>query len=135
MVSPTHTIDNEEDRALYSKAILDVARNPQYFGRMNDPTGSSVMQGLCGDTIEFYIYVKKERIEDVRFYTKGCISTIVCGEIVAKIAMKKPVDKALSISPQDILAKIGDLPYEKNHCAILAVTSFYAAIADYLLKP
>jgi hypothetical protein len=34
----------------------------RFFGRMNDPTSSSYLQGPCGDAMEFYLVVEEGRI-------------------------------------------------------------------------
>jgi hypothetical protein len=42
---------------------------------------------------------------------------------------------ALSISAGEIIRSGECEPAEGRHCAILAVTTFYRAVADYLLAP
>ena len=106
-----------------------------YFGRMNAPTASSFLKGLCGDEMEFYLYIQDGIIEDVRFYTEGCADTITCGLAVAKRAKGKSVLDALAIHPKEIIDSLEHLSEEGRHCAILAVSTLYRAIADYLLIP
>ena len=107
----------------------------EYYGRMNDPTGAGVIQGPCGDEMEFYLYVRDDIIEDVRYYTEGCENTRSCGRAVAARAKGKAVLDALSISPADIIRSGECEPDGGRHCAILAVSTLYRAIADYLVKP
>ena len=42
--------------------------------------------------------------------------------------------EALAISPREIIESQECLPEEGKHCAILAVTTLYRAIADFLLQ-
>ncbi len=106
-----------------------------YCGQMNDPTASASIKGLCGDTMEFYLVIRNDRIEDVRYYTDGCGNTRSCGHAVARRAKGRNVADALSISAGEII-RSGECETEAGrHCAILAVTTFYRAIADYLLTP
>ncbi|OGV44158.1 MAG: hypothetical protein A2X48_02515 [Lentisphaerae bacterium GWF2_49_21] len=105
------------------------------FGRMNDPTASAVLKGICGDEMEFYLFIRNGVIEDVRYYTEGCEDTRICGAAVAGMAKGKSIMDALSINPKDIIDSHRDLPEEGRHCAILAVSTLYRAIADYLLLP
>jgi len=107
----------------------------EFFGRMNDPTASASIKGLCGDEMEFYLVIRDDRIEDVRYYTKGCGNTRSCGRAVARRAKGRNVTDALSISAGEIIRSGECDPEAGRHCAILAVTTFYRAIADYLLKP
>ena len=106
-----------------------------FFGRMNDPTASAAVKGLCGDEMEFYLQVRNGRIEDVRYHTNGCGHTRMCGTAVARRVKGRDIMDALAISPREIINAQECLPEEGKHCAILAVTTLYRAIADYLLAP
>ena len=112
-----------------------VAISDEFYGQMNDPTASASIKGLCGDTMEFYLVIRNDRIEDVRYYTDGCLNTRACGHAVARRAKERNVTDALSISAGEIIRSGECESEEGRHCAILAVTTFYRAIADYLLKP
>ena len=124
----------EEDLNLYPERIAAIARNPKHLGRMNDPTSCAIIKGPCGDEMEFYLAIKGRMIEDVKFYTSGCIATIVCGSVTAQMASGKSIDEALGISPGQVMKTLEGLPEEHSHCSILAVSTLYRAIADYLLK-
>lgn len=114
---------------------MSIAAEDVFFGRMNDPTGSGMINGPCGDTMEFYIYVRDGVIEDVKYYTEGCGNTRACGFAVARRAHGRKVTDALSISAGEIIRSGECEPEAGRHCAILAVSTFYRAVADYLLKP
>lgn len=105
------------------------------FGRMNDPTSAAVVRGPCGEEMEFYLYIRADVIEDVKYYTAGCRNTKACGSAVAARAKGRATMDALAISPRDIIDSEKSLSEEGRHCAILAVSALYRAIADYLLKP
>lgn len=93
------------------------------------------MRGLCGDTMEFYLVIKDDIVSEVKCYTYGCSATKACGQAVAKKVIGRSVLDALAVNPRDIIDAETDLPKEKRHCAILATSAMYRAIADYLLKP
>lgn len=105
------------------------------FGRLNDPTVAAFFKGPCGDEIEFYLVIEQERIVDVRYYTEGCAHTRRCGAAVAERVIGRAIMDALGISAQEIIAACPALPSEGKHCAILAVSALYRAIALYLLMP
>ena len=106
-----------------------------YSGRMNDPVASAWLKGICGDEMEFYLYIRHGIIEDIKFYTEnGCDHTKAAGNTLASLADKKKVFEALKISPKTVMDNIPDLPEDGRHCAILATITFYKAVADYLLK-
>ena len=107
----------------------------ELFGRMNDPTAAASVKGICGDEMEFYLYLCDDRVVDVRYYTVGCGNTRTCGRAVARRAKGRTVTEALSISAGEIIRSGECEPAAGRHCAILAVTTLYRALADYLLVP
>lgn len=114
---------------------METPQSDDFFGRMNDPTAAGTIQGPCGDTMEFYIVVRNDVIEDVKYYTDGCGNTRACGRAVACRAKGRKVTDALSISAGEIIRSGECDPESGRHCAILAVSTLYRTIADYLLKP
>jgi len=114
---------------------MEATQVDEYFGRMNDPTGAGTITGPCGDTMEFYLVIRNNVIEDVKYYTNGCGNTRSCGHAVACRAKGRKVADALSISAGEIIRSGECEPEVGRHCAILAISTFYRALADYLLKP
>ena len=106
----------------------------KYFGRINDPDGAAFVKGICGDEMEFYLVIKNQIIEDIRFYTNGCEHTALCGNTTAELVLGRRIDKALKISPGEIKEAIKDFPLDHNHCVLLSAITFYKALADYLYK-
>ncbi len=120
----------------YSKEVLELVKNPKHFGRMNDPSASAYLKGICGDDMEFYILIKNSNIEDIMFYTElGCEATKACGSAVAQLAMGKSLHEAMGVSAKKILETLNyGIPDNHYHCAILAASTFYKALAYYLLQ-
>ncbi|MFH1479244.1 MAG: iron-sulfur cluster assembly scaffold protein [Candidatus Omnitrophota bacterium] len=114
--------------------ILVAKKKSKYFGRMNDPTAAASIKGPCGDEIEFYLVIDNKIIKDIKFYAEGCDDTIVCGDAVSRLVIGRSIDEALGISPKEVKDTLDDLPEDHSHCTILAVSTLYRAIADYLLK-
>ena len=82
----------------------------------------------------FILVIKDKIIEEVKFYTKGCIATIVCGSMTAQLALGKTIDEALGISPREVIEGLSVLSEDHGHCSILAVSTLHRAIANFLLK-
>ena len=106
-----------------------------FFGKMNDPTAAASICGPCGDSMDFYLTIRNDIIIDVKYFTDGCGNTMMCGYAVARRAKGRKITDALSISAGEIIRSGECEPEEGRHCAILAVTTLYRAIADYLLQP
>ena len=102
---------------------------------MNDPTSASRIKGPCGDDMEFYLVIKDDVIEEVKYFTEtGCFNTIIAGRSVSKRVIGKNIYDALGVNPTIIIKEEKELTTEGQHCAILATTTFYRAIALYLLE-
>ena len=102
---------------------------------MNDPTASAWVKGRCGDEMEFYLVVSDRRLVEVMWETTGCEVTCACAALVAETVCGRSTEEALRISAGEVLAGLPGIPREHQHCPILAVGTFYQAVADYLLKP
>jgi NifU-like protein involved in Fe-S cluster formation len=85
--------------------------------------------------MEFYLVVEDHVVRDVKYYTEGCDYTRRCGQAVARRANGKNIYDALAIHPREIIDSEESLPEDGRHCAILAVSTLYRAIADHLLTP
>ena len=125
---------NKEETIGYPKEFISLLNDPKFFGRMNDPTASSYLKGPCGDSMEFYLVIENKKITDIKYYTDGCGATRACAAMAAHMAYGKTVEEALAISAGEVIAKLKGLPEDHLHCSILAVSTLYRAIADYLLK-
>ena len=106
-----------------------------WFGRLNDPSASGHVRGLCGEEMEFYLVIVQGCIADLRYYTDGCGVSRACGRATAQLAVGATPEQAMRISAGQVLDEVGPVPADHRHCAILAVTALYKALADYLLKP
>ena len=113
----------------------DAGLEDEFFGRMTDPSGGAFLRGLCGDEMEFYLVIEDNTITDVKYYTEGCSATKSCGRAVARRAKGRNIFEALAINPKEVIDAETVLPEENRHCAILAVSALYRAIANYLIKP
>jgi len=118
----------------YPEEVLEALKDSDLCGRMNDPTSSSYLKGPCGDSMEFYLVIEDGKITQVRYYCDGCDATRVCAAMVARRTRGKTVKEALAISAGDIVERLRGLPEDHLHCSILAVSTLYRAIADYLLR-
>lgn len=122
-----------EARKVYSDTVVDHAMNPRNVGEIPDADGYGSALGSCGDSMEIWLRVKGGRIEDARFWTDGCSTTIACGSMVTGLAKGKEVTVAQRITRDDVLSAVGGLPLDDEHCAALAVNVLREAIKDYLI--
>jgi len=106
-----------------------------YLGRMNSPTASAIIKGICGEEMEFYLLIEGEKIVEVKFFSDGCSGTRACAAMAASLAEGRSVKDALKISAGQVIEALrGEIEPEHLHCAILAVSTLYKALADYFLQ-
>lgn len=124
-------IDEAEER-MFSKEVIEEARKPCNMARLEDADGKGVEEGLCGDSMEFYIKIASGKIVRASFFTDGCGPTIACGSRLTRHIEGLPIAQALEFDPSSLEKLLGQLPDEHRHCATLAVMSLRKAIRDYL---
>lgn len=120
----------EQARAVYSDKVIEEFYNPKNLARMPDPDARGIVHGWCGDTMEVYLRLNGERIEQASFTTDGCGPTVACGSTLTTMVRGMSLEEASGITPEDLLAALGGLPEESVHCAELAVSTLREAIAS-----
>ncbi len=120
----------------YSEKVLDHFRNPRNVGSLEgeDIAIGRVGNPVCGDLMEFYIKVKNNKIEDIKFKTFGCGSAIATASMITELAKGKTIEEALKITRQDVADELEGLPPIKMHCSNLAADALKDAIHNYQTK-
>jgi nitrogen fixation NifU-like protein len=114
-----------EDEAVYKDA---------YMGMVGSPA--------CGDAMKVWLRIEKgedgiERIKDFKWKTFGCASAIAATSMLSVMVIENgglPVEDALKLRPQDIMARLGGLPARKVHCSVLGDKALRSAVNDYYRK-
>ena len=120
----------ERERAIFSAKVLAEARQPHNMSIMDPCDGYGLEFGSCGDTMEFFVQLDRDRIETVTFMTDGCGPTVACGSMLTRLAQGKSLAEAAAIEAAEVIIALDGLPPEHIHCATLAVHSLQQAIAD-----
>jgi len=103
---------------------------PRNYGPPERFDGHARITGPCGDTMEFWLCTNDGRIAEARFTTTGCGPSRAAGSMATELAVGKPPREAAQIEQADILAALGGLPEESEHCALLASNTLKVAIDD-----
>lgn len=120
---------------IYSEKVMEHFQNPRNVGKIEDADGiGQVGNPVCGDMMTFYIKVKDNRLEDVKFQTFGCGAAIAVSSMVSEMAKGKTLEEALEITNDKIAEELGGLPKNKLHCSNLGADALHAAIMDYKKK-
>jgi len=117
---------------VYSEKVMDHFMNPRNVGEIENPDGvGEEGNPVCGDMMTFYIKVKDNRLEDVKFKTFGCGAAIAVSSMVSEMAKDKTLEEAMKITPQLVAVELEGLPKNKLHCSNLGAQALHKAIEDY----
>lgn len=117
----------------YSEIVIDHARNPRNVGTLANADGHAVITPHdCRDTLEIWLRVKNDIIQEATFWTDGCAATVAALSITTELARGKKVIEAFKITSKNILDALGGLPEGNIHNAELAANTLKAAIKSYL---
>jgi len=120
---------------IYSEKVMEHFTNPRNVGEIDDPDGvGEEGNPVCGDMMTFYIKVKDNRLEDVKFKTFGCGAAIAVSSMVSEMAKGKTLEEAMKITPRSVADELEGLPKQKFHCSNLGAQALNKAIKDYLSK-
>jgi nitrogen fixation NifU-like protein len=120
---------------VYSEKVMDHFMNPRNVGEIKDADGiGEEGNPVCGDMMTFYIKVKDNRLEDVRFQTFGCGAAVAVSSMVSEMAKGKTLEEAVKITPSLVAQELEGLPKNKYHCSNLGAQALRKAIRDYAQK-
>jgi nitrogen fixation NifU-like protein len=114
----------------HSMKFLECAFRSDHQERLQHPDGHGKKTGDCGDTVEFFIMVRDQRIQAISYAIDGCVNTNACANAVIDLIEGKPIDQAWEITPEDVASYLQSLPQDHFHCAELAVGALYMALAN-----
>jgi nitrogen fixation NifU-like protein len=116
----------------YTDQLKHEFLHPRNIGRIENPSGSAKITGVCGDTVEMYLSISGRRISDIKFMTDGCGFTTACASYVTRMSKGRTIEEVLRITPEDVDSHFGGLPAGNKHCSELAVGTLVGAIGNYL---
>lgn len=120
---------------MYSQTVMEHFKNPRNVGVIEGADGvGEVGNPVCGDMMTFYIKVKDNVIEDVKFQTFGCGAAIAVSSMVSEMARGKTLEEASQITNKKVAEALEGLPKQKMHCSNLGADALHKAIEDYRRK-
>jgi len=121
----------KQGRMSYSAKVIAESSNPSNMDRMPDPDAYGIIHGCCGDTMEIYLRLNGDRIEEATFMTDGRESAIACASVLTKTVQGLSLGEAAKIKPEDLVSALDGLPAAKVHCARLTVNTLRQAIDSW----
>lgn len=97
-MSAVNINSGDELRELYRELILDHARKPRHFGKLDDATHSAEgINPLCGDKLKLYLRLGAgDAIEDASFEGSGCAISVASASLLTDTVIGLDVPKAMN---------------------------------------
>lgn len=115
----------------HSETFLEMALKRDYQEKVSRSDGFGKKQRTCGDTVEFYLMVKDNRVTAISYDIQGCLFSHACANALIHLALDKSIDTVKQITETDIINFLKTLPREEFHCAEHIISTIRLAIADY----
>jgi nitrogen fixation NifU-like protein len=117
---------------MYSEKVMDHFSNPRNVGVIEDADGiGEVGNPVCGDMMTFYIKVKDDKVDDIKYQTFGCVAAIAVSSKVSEMIKGKTLEEAKALTKKAAAEALDGLPKEKMHCSNLGAEALTEAIKDY----
>jgi nitrogen fixation NifU-like protein len=100
----------EELRELYRELILDHAKSPRHFGKLEESTHQAEgINPLCGDKLKLYLHLDDTGvIDDITFEGSGCAISVASASLLTETVLGMPVGNALERSADVVQSLTGD---------------------------
>jgi len=123
---------NLEAKSVYGERGYDRWVNPRFCSIIENPDSSARLTGSCGDTMEIFLRIEGEHVQEASYRTDGCASSSICGSFAAEIVTGRSLEEILDMTGESILRKIGTFPKGEEHCAHLAISTVKEAVNLYI---
>ena len=125
----------------YSDLVKDHFFHPRNFLKEDPKPAEFDAEGQvgnfkCGDIMRMWIKVepKTKKVKNLKWRTFGCAPAIASTSMFSEMVLEKgglTIEKALKITPQDIIKRLGGGPSRKMHCSVMAHQAFRKAVESY----
>jgi nitrogen fixation protein NifU and related proteins len=107
---------------MYSPQVLDHFQNPRNAGEITDADARVQIENpACGDVLELTARVESDRLVEVRFRAKGCVSAMACASALTEMTAGKTLAEARRLRREELVETVGGLPEASSHAAYLAI--------------
>jgi len=116
------TTSPEDLQELYRELILDHARSPRHFGKLESATHKAEgINPLCGDKLKVYFVVDNDgRIADARFEGSGCAISVASASLLTETVIGLSTGEAMSRFSGVVDALTGTTQPDENELGKLA---------------
>ena len=114
---------------MYNPTVVDHFSHPRNIGRIEDADGIGRVDDRATDNlITIYLKLDGPRVAAARFRTLGCSACIAASSVATELLEGRTLAEAQQLDAPAILAALGGLPADKEHCADLAAHALGQAV-------
>ena len=117
---------------MYNQKIMDIFVNANNAGVLRGANGvGTATDSICGDMVRIYLNIENEQVNEAKFKAFGCVATIASASVLTSLVLGKKIDQIQQLTDMDINNTLGELPIEKQYCAILCIEAVNNALLNY----
>jgi nitrogen fixation NifU-like protein len=115
---------------MYSRQVLAQFQNTQHVGELPEADACVRLENpACGDILQLSIKVAEGRVVEAKFRARGCVAAIACGSQLVTMILDQPLAAVRSLTREELLESLGDLPAASQHASHLAMDVLRRAMA------
>ncbi|MGE0494612.1 MAG: iron-sulfur cluster assembly scaffold protein [Vulcanimicrobiota bacterium] len=116
---------------MYSEAVLEHFHQPAGVGRLENYDGRARCSNpVCGDEVELWLALEAGKVAEFAFQASGCVATVASLSCLCGLVKGATLERAMTLTKEDLLDQLGGLPRNKSHGAALAISTLRAALKE-----
>jgi nitrogen fixation NifU-like protein len=117
---------------IYRENIVEHYKNPENFGNLDNADLSSKEVNLsCGDEIEIFLSLEKNKVKEAKFRGKGCAISQASADILLNHIKGKTLQEINKLEKKDIFDLLGiQLTPSRINCALLPLLTLKKGIEN-----
>lgn len=120
---------------MFDDMMIAIEARPKNFGSMRNASTHAKVTGPCGDTVEVWLVIGNNIIQQAAFISDGCGFSVQCCSTAIRLSEGLRLDEIDALTQAEVLDATGPVPEDHRHCALLAVNTIKQAIQNYYSEP
>ncbi len=124
----------EQDRPVIDPRYIELMMNPTNYGEMKEYDAKGYGKNReTGEMVVIYLKVRDGIVEDIKWQTNGCGTTLVSGALFSQEYKGKSLQSGKEFT-EAVFEKIKDNPPPDAACGEVVARAFIAALKSYEAK-
>ncbi len=113
---------------------MDHMMNPRNYGKLENPDAMGIGKNPeNGEMVIVYLRMEDDKIADIRFQAKACMTTVISGSIFTETVRGVTIDEAKELT-KIMIDKLEGMPPEEAACSEMVAEAFLAALDQWEAK-